>query len=115
MMTSLRCLSILNIFRIQESFQNYKIDPCLHFPAWLCQPSPGVVGWLQRLGGMLTCPIYNLVIQICITLLSTQGASLVHLQGFGAATEKHKKMEANVPVSCQGAGVIRSLYQPLST
>lgn len=65
---------------------------------------------------MLTCPVYNLVIQICITLLSTQGASLVHLQGLGAAIEKHKKkMEANVPVSCQGAGVIRSLYQPLST
>lgn len=58
-----------------------------------------MVGWLQRFGGTLTCPVYNLKIQVCIALLSTQGASLVHLQDFWAAAAKHKKMEVNVPGS----------------
>lgn len=40
---------------------------------------------------MLTCPVYNLIVQVCVACLSSQAAALIFLQGFPEVTAKHKK------------------------
>lgn len=61
-------------------------------PFGLCQPSLRVVGRLQRLQDALTCPVYDLIIQVCITRLGTGGSSLVHLRDVWAAAARQKSV-----------------------
>lgn len=62
--------------------------PLLTYPP--AQPRGGE--WLHRpRWGALTCPVYDLVIQVCITCLRPRGGPLVHLQGFWEAAGKHGK------------------------
>lgn len=59
------------------------------------QPRGG--GAAEAGGGALTCSVHDLVIQVCVACLGSQGGAPIHLQDFWEAAAKHQETKHQRP------------------